>query len=295
MYIGEHHKMISELRELKRLTEKLVTKDEQLSDRVKQWRYVFDAIKDVVVIINTEFKVVFVNRAFHIHMIDPDIPFLGRKCYEILCESSNLSVNEIKHACEESFSNNEAMELYISIFNGVYRYDRSPIIDDNANTLGYIIVLKNVDKLHEVEARNEDILRTLLTERNKFKKLLEITPTLLLELDKNGKIYFSNQEVSEILGISTDKLKGLDWFDNFLPEEEKVRVKEVFNKILSSELDTSDKIYNMVLNKKGEKIPVCWRNSVVKDIEGNVISILVAGEILESTEINLKQCNSVYF
>lgn len=287
--------MITELKQLKRLTEKLVTKDEQLSGRVKQWRYVFDAIKDVVVIINTEFKVIFVNRAFHINLVDSDIPFMGRYCFDLLCDSDEPPSDRDKRPCEETFTENDSMELYIPIFNSWFRYERAPVIDDEANVLGYIIILKNVDKIREVESKNENILHALMTERNKSRELLEITPAVLLELDKNGKISFSNPEASRVLGVEQDKLKGLNWFDNFLPEKDREKVKEVFYKVAKSELGSSDRVYNTIVNSDGVEIPVCWRNSVIKDSKGNVVSILAAGEVLESEEHNLKMCEAVTF
>jgi PAS domain S-box-containing protein len=100
----------------------------------------------------------------------------------------------------------------------------------------------------------------------------------MLALNEKGKITLINQKGNQVLGYQEDELIGKSWFDTCLPEKNRKKVRQVFGKLMSGEIESLDYYENPVLTKSGEERIIAWYNTVITDEEGNNIGTLSSGE-----------------
>ncbi len=124
--------------------------------------------------------------------------------------------------------------------------------------------------------RAESILQE---EKQRAQNYLDITGTMLLALDSNGKVSLVNKKGCEILEYDEKEIINKDWFDNFLPETMKHEVKEVFNKIMGGDISKFAYVGgHAVVSKSGKEKLIAWHNSLIKDEKGKIIGTLSSGE-----------------
>ncbi len=125
--------------------------------------------------------------------------------------------------------------------------------------------------------RIEDLLQL---ERDRAQSYLDLAGTLILVLDKDGKINRVNPKGREILGCDEQDMVGKDWFDNFIPEENREEIKSIFQKILEGKEIGPYKYVDehKVLTAEGKEKVILWHNAVIRDKNGKIIGTLSSGE-----------------
>lgn len=116
-------------------------------------------------------------------------------------------------------------------------------------------------------------------ERDRAQHYLDIAGVIILVIGTDGKVQLINKKGCEILGYTEDEIIGKDWFENFIPEEERHKVKNIFSRMTSGEIDPFEYAENMIITRSGEKRIISWHNSVIKD--GNnqqIVAVLSSGE-----------------
>lgn len=86
-----------------------------------------------------------------------------------------------------------------------------------------------------------------------------------------------NKKACEILGYSRDKIKGKNWFDNFLPKAKREDDRRFFHDMLSGTLRHVHSEHP-VITKQGEERIFSFHNILVSDEKGNTIGILSSGD-----------------
>lgn len=136
-----------------------------------------------------------------------------------------------------------------------------------------IIAATIVDVTKRVELE-----RKLRVERNLAQKYFDIASVLLLVLDVNQNIVQINEHGCKIFGYTKEEMIGKNWIDNFLPERIKPQVRTTFAKILVGEVTPDIYCENYILTSAGEERLISWRNTVIKNSEGDVEAIISSGE-----------------
>ena len=131
--------------------------------------------------------------------------------------------------------------------------------------------------ISDITARkqSEEALRL---ERNRAQSYLEIAGVMLIALDDKENVILINQKGCEILGISRQDILGKNWFDNFLPPEQRDEVKAVYERILAGDLALVEYYENPLVRPDGEERIVAWHNSPLRDGDGRIVGILSSGE-----------------
>ncbi|KAF2956210.1 sensor domain-containing diguanylate cyclase [Marinitoga sp. 38H-ov] len=168
---------------------------------------------------------------------------------------------DILNRINESIKNNEVVKIFekkIKINNEIIWVEShiSPIIYKDT----YII--QEID--YNITERKK-IENALNYEKKKFEKYFNLSPTINVVLDKNGCIRDINEKALEILHVSREEAIGLNWFENFIPKEIKNNVEKVFFDILMGKIKYIDNYENEIINKKGEKRLISWRNNYIKE------------------------------
>ncbi|WP_156173125.1 sensor domain-containing diguanylate cyclase [Kosmotoga pacifica] len=127
-------------------------------------------------------------------------------------------------------------------------------------------------------------------ERDKFQKYLDVAQAAIVILDSSGKIKYLNIEGFKILRYSIDEMDEVvekDAFEEFVPESNREKAREIFGKLVSGEVKSVSNILIPLLTKKGETKMILWSGIGLEDADGNIIEILLSGK--DVTEIHNRQ------
>jgi len=124
-------------------------------------------------------------------------------------------------------------------------------------------------------------------ERDLAQKYLDTAGVMFIAIDRSGTVTMANKKAAEILGYGEDEIVGKDWFESFLPQEEKEEAKQVFNKLISGGIEPVEYYENQVVTRDGQKRLIFWHNALLEDSSGNITGTLSSGEdITEKKQID---------
>jgi two-component system cell cycle response regulator len=168
--------------------------------------------------------------------------------------------------------------------------DRIKGIDAGADDF----LTKPLDRL-EIKTRVGSLLRIkklhdeLISERDQAQNYLDLAGVMLFVLDENGIVKVINRKGCEILGYREDEILGNDWFENYVPELFRESARKGFEKLLSTQTESTGYFEVPFLNSNKQKRIMSWTNIVLHDSEGDINSLLVSGEdITERIEAESK-------
>ncbi|MCP4257786.1 MAG: PAS domain S-box protein [Planctomycetes bacterium] len=119
---------------------------------------------------------------------------------------------------------------------------------------------------------------TLRHERDMAQKYLDVAGVMMMIISEDRKVKLINQKGCQILGYDEDDIIDKDWFENFLPERIREKVKVVEEKLRAGETRGIEYFENPVLTKSGEERIIAWHNTTLIDEMGNITGTLSSGE-----------------
>ena len=120
--------------------------------------------------------------------------------------------------------------------------------------------------------RAEEALRR---ERDFAESLIETAQVIVLVLDTEGRIMRYNRFTEELSGYRLEEVRGKDWFNIFMPEQEREQIRHVFQKTVS-DIQTIGQV-NPLVTRNGQQRLVAWYDKTLKDAAGQVIGVLTIG------------------
>jgi PAS domain S-box-containing protein len=150
---------------------------------------------------------------------------------------------------------------------------------------------KPIDHL-EVETRVKTLIeksllhKSIVQERNKSQRYLDISGCMMVALNANCKIELVNKKCCEILGYTEEDLLGQDWFELIVPEYLRVELKQSFAELISDSVKVYEELEYPILTKSGNERLINWKRSFVRDDDENIESALSSGnDITEERRI----------
>lgn len=126
--------------------------------------------------------------------------------------------------------------------------------------------------------------RLLKTERERSKTYVNVVGVIMITLSPSGTVTFINKRASEVLEVSQTDAMGKNWFDTFIPENERAKMKDIFAHVLQTKTDEYILHENEVITKSGKLRLIPWRNVVIRNESGVVIEVLSSGEDITDTK-----------
>lgn len=121
-----------------------------------------------------------------------------------------------------------------------------------------------------------EIKKELQEQRDFAKRLIETAQTIVLVLDKNANIITFNPYFEKLSGWHLEEVKGKNWFDTFLPQEDREKIRKLFKTSITS---TSTKgNVNSIITKDGQRRYIEWFDEILKDENGKVTALLSTGQ-----------------
>lgn len=115
----------------------------------------------------------------------------------------------------------------------------------------------------------------LQAERDLSDALIDTTQTIVLLLDTEGRIVRFNTYMEELCGYRLAEVKGRSWFDTFLLERDRERIRNLFSKAFDG-TTRPDKV-SVLVTRSGEERLVEWDDKPLKGPDGTVIGLLATG------------------
>jgi len=120
--------------------------------------------------------------------------------------------------------------------------------------------------------------KTLKKEIDRSQQYLDVAGVLIVVIDIEQNVSMINKKGCEILGYEEYEIVGKNWFDHFIEGEDREEIKEVFNQIISGDIEPVKYYENAVLTKGGGEKILIWHNSVIRDESGRIIGTLSSGD-----------------
>ena len=131
---------------------------------------------------------------------------------------------------------------------------------------------------HTLEAKVLERTAELARERDRAQGYLDIAGIMLMALDSDGRIAMINRKGTEILGQPETALIGVDWFENFIPAEERDTVHQVFKRLMAGKIQSLEHYENRITNALGQQLTLAWHNTLLRNAAGDVIGTLSSAE-----------------
>jgi diguanylate cyclase (GGDEF)-like protein/PAS domain S-box-containing protein len=152
--------------------------------------------------------------------------------------------------------------------------------------MGFIFlaaVLASARYLHETldaairlrleEARIEEAMRH---ERDFAESLIDTAQAIVLVLDTEGRVVRFNRFFEELSGHRLVEVKGVGWCETFVPERERVAVREAIREVVGGARVAST--IRAVVARDGREILVEWSSRCLRDAAGQVAGVLAIGQ-----------------
>jgi len=121
------------------------------------------------------------------------------------------------------------------------------------------------------------------------RQYLDLVGSIVVAIDKDQKVTLLNKKGCEVLGVDCSEAIGKNWFDTFIPENERVDVKKTFEGILNGSIPPFEHHENRVVTKSGELKDISWHNSLLYDDRGRITASLSSGEDITARKLMEKE------
>ncbi len=121
-----------------------------------------------------------------------------------------------------------------------------------------------------------------------FRKTLDNISLSAISINAEGQMVYCNNHFIRKTGYEANQIIGHNYFDLFLPEDErKLRVKEYDNALRSQNLDTQ--LETSVITKHGDVRLFNWSNIFVYDNKNKIVGVTSIGEDITSKKLVLNE------
>jgi PAS domain S-box-containing protein len=130
------------------------------------------------------------------------------------------------------------------------------------------------DELHETERR--------------FREILDNLELISIMLDKEDRLIYCNDYFLRLTGWSREEAIGADWFDAFLPAEQRDEMRQTYSRLLShSQYERHHT--NDIVTRSGERRLIQWNNSLLYSASNEVIGVASIAEDITERALLEKQ------
>ena len=178
----------------------------------KDWEHTFDAVPDLIAIIDTNYRVVRANRAMGAKLGMTPEECIGLTCYSVVhgttnppsfCPHRQLLKDEFEHTAE----------VCEDCLGGYFIVSVSPLYDSKGKLIGSIHVARDINERRQME-------EALRKSEEKYRNLIETANEGIWILDTESRTTYVNTKMAEMIGYSRPVMIGKSLRD-FTDEEGK--------------------------------------------------------------------------
>jgi diguanylate cyclase (GGDEF)-like protein/PAS domain S-box-containing protein len=272
-----HGEIIGVTAYAKNVTER-INKDKEIIKSKEMYELILNSTTDAMYGVDLEDNCTFVNNSFlKLLGYDDESHFIGKNIHELIHHHYENGALYPKEDCnvEHSVLTRENGVIGESV---LWKKDGSKLFVEFTGNPQYKDdkLIGAVVNFRDISQRIKD-RKELENEKDLAKEYLNIAGVLLLVLNEKGEITLINKKGCSILGAKEEDIIGKNWFDHFIPKENRSEIKQIFKTVFEDPKNQVSHYENPIINAKGEQRIISWNNSMLYK-EGKVIGILSSGE-----------------
>ncbi len=238
----------------------------------ERFRALAENSSDIIVVVNREGIITYENPAVE--------RILGFKLEERIGagRSENLHPDDTKHVTDSFntlFGDKNApaqqSEVRLRHRDGSWRNFEaiaSHLVHDNV-VEAIIVNLRDITERKRAKEELRESEDRLRREKKFRQSLIDTSPAFIVAIGSDGQTLMMNQSLLETLEYTKEEIKGADYLTTFVPEEDRLKLAEVFQNIIREGKSTVNK--NRIISRSGRIYLVEWHGRPVswEDRDGN--------------------------
>ena len=166
----------------------------------KNWEYTFDAVPDLISILDTEYRIVRANKAMAARLGVTPEECVGLTCYQVVhgtdeppsfCPHRQLLKNGLENTAE----------IYEDYLGGHFLVSVSPLHDSEGKVIEGIHVARDINERKQAEER-------LKESEEKYRNIVETANEGIWIIDAEARTTYVNEKMAEMLGCSQEGMIG---------------------------------------------------------------------------------------
>jgi len=144
--------------------------------------------------------------------------------------------------------------------------------------LGRMVVsasIRDITILKNASRELADTVEQLRSEKEFSDNLITTQQGIVLVLDSKGQITLANPYFEELTGYSANEVIGMDWFETFIPEDERPTIQKFFVEVMREGINRG--YVNALVTKAGDQRLIQWHSKTMEDADGSIAGVLNTG------------------
>ncbi len=176
-----------------------------------EWQYTFDAIQDVVIILDGQFRLVRANRSALEFFRLPVEELIGRSCYTLMHGGETPPVGCPFVRMVETRKREEA-EIYLEDRKLWVSISVDPVFDDEGRITEIIHIVRDITR----QKKAEESLRETM---EYFRLLIENSSDVIIVVDSDNIMRYVSPSMERILGFKPEELIGRNILEHMCAED----------------------------------------------------------------------------
>ena len=257
--------LVKELVKIRRSSKKLEAKVEacsksknSLKNAIRDYQSIFDAENDLVMMLDTRFKIKKANLATSRFLQKPLNEIVGETCCELI-----HGINNPPRECPLNIINrskkHEEAECYLSEKDMWLQVSSDPIFNENGKMTNIVHIVRDITQFRKTEA-------SLRESERRFRAVFDFANhgIHIMDMDEK-KTLMINKMLCQMLGYSKEEFKKLK-VDDIYPQKDLPHIIEQFRRLLREEIDTT------------RNIPLLRRDGTVLYADVSAVPFMLGGK-----------------
>lgn len=140
---------------------------------------------------------------------------------------------------------------------------------------------------------HKQVEQALRESERQLREILENIRLLSVMFDREGLIMFGNDCLLELTGRRFEDVVGRDWFETFLPPDQRELIKFTFTEMLKKGMAPAHLEYE-IQPRSGDRRIISWSNTVLRNQQGDAIGITGIGEDVTERKLSEERFRAAY-
>ncbi len=214
-----------------------------------EWQQTFDAIPDLILVINKKNKIVMANKAVEKKLSLKCKDIIGKPCYSIM-HCSDKAPSFCPHPKSLETGEEYFSEAHDENLNGYFIFSATPLFNEKGHRIGTVEVARDISERKQTDDALEE-------SENIFRAITESATDAIVSIDKEDHIVLWNQTAEIMFGYTADEAIG-NKLTLIMPEKfRKAHAKGISRYVSTRKSRVVGKSYEVcALKKDGTEIPV---------------------------------------